>query len=43
MSRGIAGKIKINSFEDIVGSISDGVTQVDISELHDFRNHPFRV
>jgi len=43
MSRGIAGKIKINSFEDIVGSVSDGVTQVDISELHDFRNHPFRV
>jgi len=43
MSRGVAGKIRINTFEDIVGSLEDGVTQVELSELHDFKNHPFRV
>ena len=43
MSAGIVGKIKINKYDDIVGGISDSVTEIDISELHDFKDHPFRV
>ena len=43
MSRGIAGKIKINSFADIVGGDGSIVTQVPVSDLHTFKDHPFRV
>ena len=43
MSKGVAGKIKINHFEDIIGEVKDGVTEVALSELHEFSNHPFRV
>lgn len=43
MSRSIAGKIKINSFADIVGGDDTAVTEVPIADLHEFKNHPFRV
>lgn len=43
MSRSIAGKIKINSFADIVGGDDTAVTEVPLSDLHTFEGHPFRV
>lgn len=43
MSRSIAGKIKINSFADIVGGDDAVVTEVPLADLHDFKDHPFRV
>ena len=43
MSRSIAGKIKINSFADIVGGDDSAVTEVPLSDLHTFKDHPFRV
>lgn len=43
MSRSIAGKIKINSFADIVGGDDAAVTEVPLSDLHEFKDHPFRV
>lgn len=43
MSRSIAGKIKINSFADIVGGDDAAVTEVPLADLHDFKDHPFRV
>ena len=43
MSRSISGKIKINSFADIVGGDDTAVTEVPVADLHDFKDHPFRV
>ena len=43
MSRSIAGKIKINSFADIIGGDDSAVTEVPLSDLHEFKGHPFRV
>ena len=43
MSRSIAGKIKINSFADIVGGDDSAVTEVPLSDLHAFKDHPFKV
>ncbi len=43
MSRSIAGKIQINSFADIVGGKKDAVVEIPLADLHEFRNHPFRV
>lgn len=43
MSRSIEGKIKINSFADIVGAKKDAVAEIPLADLHEFRNHPFRV
>ena len=43
MSRSIAGKIKINSFADIVGGDDSAVTEVPLSDLHTFEGHPFQV
>ena len=43
VSRTIAGKIKINSFADIVGGDDSAVTEVPLSDLHTFKDHPFRV
>ena len=43
MSNSIAGRIKINSYADIVGGEDTVITEVPIRELHTFRNHPFRV
>ena len=43
MSRTIAGKIKINSFADLIGGDDNEVSEVDLTELHDFKDHPFKV
>ena len=43
MSKSIVGKIKINSFADIVGGDDSAVTEVPLSDLHTFKDHPFRV
>ena len=43
MSRGIAGRIKINNFADLVGGDDTAITDVPLSDLHEFKNHPFRV
>lgn len=43
MSRSIAGKIKINSFADLVGGGEDGSVEVPLADLHAFQNHPFHV
>ncbi len=43
MSKSIAGKIKINSFADIVGGDDTVITEVPIKDLHAFSGHPFLV
>lgn len=43
MSKSIAGKIKINTFADIVGGDDTVITDVPIRDLHTFKDHPFRV
>ena len=43
MPRSIAGKIKINSFADLVGGADSEVVEVPLEDLHVFRDHPFRV
>ncbi len=43
MSRSVAGKIKINSFADIVCGDDAAVTEVPLADLHGFKDHPFRV
>ena len=43
MSKSIVGKIKINSFADIVGGEDPAVTEVPLKDLHTIKNHPFRV
>ena len=43
MSRSIAGKIKINSFADLVGGDEGAIAEIPIADLHDFKDHPFRV
>ena len=43
MSRSIAGKIKINSFADIVGGDDTAITEIPLSDLYEFKGHPFRV
>lgn len=47
MSKGRSGeKVHINSFDELLGSSgaqADTVQEIPISELHDFKGHPFRV
>ena len=43
MSKSIAGKIKISTFDELVGDVGDGITEIALEELHDFEGHPFRV
>ena len=43
MNRSLEGKIKINSYADIVGGEEDSVKEIDLKELHTFKNHPFKV
>ena len=43
MSRSIKGKIRINSFADIVGGDDTAVMEVPLADLHAFKGHPFRV
>ena len=43
MSRSIAGKIKLNNFADLVGGDDTAITDIPLTDLHEFKNHPFRV
>ncbi len=43
MSRSIAGKIKINSFADLVGGDDTAICEVPLTDLHPFKDHPFKV
>ena len=43
MSKGVAGRIKINTFNDLVGGNAEEVTEVKLSELHEFKDHPYKV
>ena len=43
IDRTIAGKIKINSFTDLIGGDNNEVCEVELKELHDFKDHPFKV
>ena len=43
MSRERKGHIRISSFGNMIGISGDDVVLIPISQLQDFRNHPFRV
>lgn len=43
IDRTIAGKIKINSFTDLIGGDNNEVCEIELKELHDFKDHPFKV
>lgn len=54
-SKGLSGRIKLSSYDDMFSAENDGDTAVEakpadgqiveipLSELHTFENHPFRV
>ena len=43
MNKSIAGMIKISSYNDIVGGEDVSVIEVPLEELHQFKDHPFKV
>ena len=43
MSRSISGKVKINSYADIISGDDTKVTEVPLTDLYPFKDHPFRV
>ncbi len=43
MSRGLSGKIKLNTFDELLGGSADGAMEVPLTDLHEFLGHPFRV
>ena len=42
-SKILAEKIKISSFDELLGGSADTVMEVRLEELHEFQGHPFRV
>ena len=45
---GSAAKVKLNSFDDLFGvsdmtAVTDQVQEIPLSELYEFRGHPFKV
>lgn len=45
---GSAAKVKLNSFDDLFGASdmtagTDQVQEIPLSELYEFRGHPFKV
>ena len=45
---GSAAKVKLNSYDDLFGSAgvqadTGQVQEIPLSELHDFKGHPFKV
>lgn len=36
-------KIKLTSYDELLGVQKDGTIDVNLTELHEFKNHPFRV
>ena len=43
MSKSFEGKIKLSTYSELVGDTGDEIIEVELSELHDFTGHPFRV
>ena len=48
MARRVNKEIQLTSYEDLLGVeenevLSDQIMELPISELHDFKNHPFKV
>ena len=43
MSKLFEGKIKLSTYSELVGDTGDEIIEVELSELHDFTGHPFRV
>lgn len=43
MGRYIEGGLKINSLGDLIGGENNEICDVPLSELHEFKNHPFKV
>ena len=43
MGGSIKGKIQIETYEDIIRGEEDSIFEVDLKELHPFKNHPFKV
>jgi ParB-like partition proteins len=43
MSKSFEGKIKLSTYSELVGDTCDEIIEVELSELHDFTGHPFRV
>ena len=47
--KGSAAKVKLNSFDDLFGSSemqtagAEQIINAPLAELHDFKNHPFKV
>ncbi len=41
----VADRIKMAGFNDLFGSMEkpDGIQEIQLSELHPFKNHPFKV
>lgn len=36
-------KIKLTSYDELLGVQKDGTIEVNLTELHEFKNHPFKV
>ena len=43
MSKSFEGKIKLSSYSELVGDTGGEIIEVNLSELHEFAGHPFRV
>ena len=43
MSKSIAGKLKIDSFADYIDGEDIVINEIPLEELHEFKDHPFRV
>ena len=43
MRESIAGKIKINTYADIIGGEINELCEIDLTDLHTFKGHPFKV
>ena len=42
-SKSFEGKIKLSTYSELVGDAGGEIIEVELSELHDFADHPFRV
>ena len=43
MSKSIVGKLKYNSYADIVSGDDIAITEIPLEDLHEFKGHPFHV
>ncbi len=43
MSKSVAGKLKIDSFADYIDGEDIVINEIPLNDLHDFKDHPFRV